>query len=327
MRGYTRSGAFGPIADFVDLQGGSIERVFCSVDLPVALLDNPDLPLPLAEQFRVLEAAGREIGDPYIGASLGRMVNLEHLGAYGTWMCNAPTLANLIDRCKRGIGRYLQTATRIQLRVLESGAQFSIEFLDSRTESWLQNELLGISYLIDCVRQFAGRSWTPTLIRSTCTGTESAAALEKAFEAPVLCGAEVSSIQFDPGLLVATNVRSRDAEIREEPILPTPTCYQEDVSALIAISLLEKQPKIDWVASRMEMSRRSLQRALEGDGHSFSTVLEGLLKDRAIDLLRHGDRSITDIGLTLGYSDTAHFTRAFRRWTGVSPSQFRIDVR
>ncbi|MEM7525719.1 MAG: hypothetical protein AAF360_18575 [Pseudomonadota bacterium] len=50
MRGYPRSGAFGPIADLVDLHCGSIERVFANVDLPLALLDNPDLPPPLAEQ-------------------------------------------------------------------------------------------------------------------------------------------------------------------------------------------------------------------------------------------------------------------------------------
>lgn len=327
MRGYTRSGAFGPIADFVDLHGGSIERVFRKVDLPLALLDNPELPLPLAEQFKVLDEAGREIGDPYIGATLGRLVNIRDLGVYGTWMCDAPTLANLIDRCERGIDRYLQTATRIRFRLLESGAHFSIEFLDSRNESWLQNELLGVSYLIDCIRQFAGRLWSPTLIRSTCIGAESAAALEKVLEAPVHHGADISSIQFDPALLMATTVKNRRATIREEPTLPHPHCYREEVSALLAISILEKQPKIDWVATKMEMSRRSLQRVLDAEGCSFSGILEGLLKDRAVDLLRSTDRSITDVGLTLGYSDSAHFVRAFRRWTGLSPSQFRRNSR
>ena len=289
----------------------------------MALLDNPNLPLPLAEQFRVLDAAGREIGDPYIGASLGRMVNLEHLGAYGAWMCDAPTLANLIDRCERGIDRYLQTATQIQLRASENDALLSIKFLDDRNEAWLQNELLGVSYLIDCVRQFAGDAWSPTLIRSTCTGAESAAVLERIFEAPVDHGAEVSSIQFDLALLTATKVNNRRAQVSDEPALPTPESHREDVSALIAIAILEGHPKIDWVAAKMDMSRRSLQRALDSEGCSFSGVLEALLMDRAIALLRSTDRRITDVGLDLGYSDSAHFTRAFSNWTGVSPSRFR----
>lgn len=323
MRGYTRSGAFGPIAEFVDLCGGSIRRVFDRVDLPLALLDNPDLPLPLAEQFRVLNAAGSEVGDPHVGASLGRLVTLQHLGAYGDWMCAAPTLATLLDRCERGIGRYLQTATRIQVRVSDSGAEVSIAFLDDRSEAWLQNELLGVSYLIACVRQFAGPSWSPRLIRSTCLGAESAAALEKIFEAPVNHGAEVSAILFAPTLLTATKAGNRPLQAGEEPLVPIPQSCRDDVSALIAIALLERQPRIDWVASRLNTSRRSLQRALEAEGCSFSGVLESLLMDRATELLRATDRRVTDVALDLGYSDSAHFTRAFRTWTGVSPTRFR----
>ncbi|MEM7211735.1 MAG: helix-turn-helix domain-containing protein [Pseudomonadota bacterium] len=323
MRGYTRTGAFGPIADFVDLHGGSIRRVFDDVDLPMAVLDNPDLPLPLVEQYRVLSAAGQEIGDPYVGANLGRLVSLQHLGPYGAWMCAAPTLATLIDRCEHSIGCYLQTANRIQLRVHESGAQFSIEFLDDRSEAWLQNELLGVSYLIECIRQFAGGSWSPDLIRSTCTGAESAAELEKIFEAPVWHGADVSVIQFAPGLLATTKVCNWPAQSDDEPILPIPQSRRDDVTALIAIALLERQPKIDWVASRLSTSRRSLQRTLDTEGCNFSGVLESLLMDRATELLRSTDRTITDVALELGYSDSAHFTRAFRKWTGVSPSRFR----
>ncbi|MEM7525718.1 MAG: helix-turn-helix domain-containing protein [Pseudomonadota bacterium] len=271
----------------------------------------------------MLEAAGREIGDPYIGGALGRMVSVDHLGAYGVWMREAPTLANLIDRCQRGVGRYLQTATRIQLRVVEAGAELSIEFLDERDEPWLQNELLGVSYLIDCVRQFAGRSWSPALISSTAVGAESASVLETPFEAPVRHGAEISLILFDPALLTATSLGGQSAAVREEPVLPDPRYLREDVSALVAISLLERQPKVDWVAARAGMSRRSLQRVLDSEGCTFSEILEGLLKDRAIELLRSTDHSVTDVGLSLGYSDGAHFTRAFRRWTGFPPSTLR----
>lgn len=327
MRGYTRTAAFGPIANLVESQGGSITRVFNNVGLPLSLLANPDLPLPLVEQYRVLDEASREIGDPFIGASLGQLVNVKDLGAYGTWMCNAQTLANLIDRCERGIHRYLQTATRIQLRVEENGAVFSIEFLDTRSEPWLQNELLGVSYLIDCVRQFTGRCWSPSLIRSTCAGAKNAAALEKIFRAPVQHGAAISAIEFDSALLTKSRVQARNLPIRDEPALPNAQCYREDTSAMIAIALLEKQPKIDWVASRMGVSRRSLQRALDHQGCSFSDILEELLKDRAIDQLRLSNQSITDIGLNLGYSDSAHFTRAFHRWTGMSPSLFRTKSR
>ncbi len=323
MRGYTRASAFGPIADFVDMHGGSIDRVFRNVDLPLSVLDHPELPLPLAEQYSVLTEAAREIGDPYIGASLGKLVNARELGAYGAWMCQAETLANLIDRCQRGVGRYLQTATHIGLSVHDRIARFSIEFLDTRNDAWFQNELLGVSYLISCIRQFGGPAWAPDLIRSTCGGAEDAAKLETIFEASVHYGAEVTSIDFDATLLATKRPNAIGLAIGKEPDLPSSKMCREEVSALLAISLLERRPKIDWVASKLGRSRRSLQRSLEAEGCSFSLVLEALLKDRAEEWLRWTEHSVTEIALKLGYSDNAHFTRAFRNWTGTSPTRFR----
>jgi len=327
MKGYTRASALGPISDFVEAHGGSIERVFNRVDLPLAILDNPDLPLPLCEQFKVLSQSGREIGDPFFGASLGRLVNMKNLSAFGAWVTSAPTLASSIDRSQRGLNRFLQTATNLKFQVKKSRAIWSIEFLDSGGDGRFQNELLGVSYLIDGVRQFAGSTWSPVIVRSTCVGARQAQELEKVFGALVVQGSDVSSIEFDVALLAATGHRTRQPELKAEPSTPPPLSVREEVAALSSIALLEGQPRIDWVARKLELSRRSLQRLLDAEGYSFSAVLDGLLMDRAIALVRTNGISLTDIALQLGYSDGAHFSRAFRRWTGVSPLQYRKSFR
>ncbi len=323
MRGYTRASALGPIADFVDTRGGSIERIFNRADLPLGLLDNPDLPLPLRDQFTILSEAGREIGDPFFGASLGRQVSMKKLSAFGAWVTNAPTLAGSIDRSHRGLNRFLQTATDLKFQVFGSTARWSIEFLDPGEDGRFQNELLGVSYLIDGVRNYAGQAWSPTVIRSTCVGAARAAALEKVFEAPVLHGAQVSAVEFDVTQLAATGSRKVDPDFESEPPIPLHSTYRDEVAALSSIALLEGYPKIDWDASKLDMSRRSLQRALDAAGCSFSVVLEGLLKDRATLLVASTNKGLTEIALQLGYSDAAHFSRAFRRWTSMSPSRYR----
>lgn len=322
MNGYTRASALGPITDFVETRGGSIERVFNRVDLPLALLDNPDLPLPLTEQFKVLSEAGREIGDPFFGAAIGRFVRMDKLSSFGAWVCGAPTLASAIDRSHRGLNRFLQTATVLRLSVFGKRARWSIEFLDPGNDGRFQNEFLGVSYLIDGVRSFAGRSWTPTIVRSTCVRASQAAALEKVFEAPVMYGASASAVEFDAALLSATGQQMVYTDPAVAPPIPPVTGHREGVAALSAIALLEGRPKIDWVASKLQTSRRSLQRSLDAEGVSFSSVLDGLLLDRAQLLLKTTSRGVTDIAFQLGYSDAAHFSRAFRRWTGMMPSQY-----
>ncbi|GAB4510935.1 MAG: AraC family transcriptional regulator [Roseibium sp.] len=323
MAGYTRASALGPIADFVEARGGSIGRIFRRVDLPLALLDNPDLPLPLSEQFKVLSEAGRDIGDPFFGAALGQLVSMTKLSAFGAWVSSAPTLAGAIDRSARGLNRFLQTETVLRFRISGPRACWSIEFLDRGRDGRFQNELLGVSYLIDGVRHFAGSGWSPALVRSTCAGAAQAGELEKIFRAPVRHGARASAVEFDVRLLAATGRKKERPDFGSEPPIPPVFGLREEVAMLSSIALLEGHPKIDWVARKLSMSRRSLQRALDAESCSFSAVLEGLVKDRALVLLRSGNRSLTDIALQLGYSDGAHFSRAFRRWTGMAPSQYR----
>jgi len=71
------------------------------------------------------------------------------------------------------------------------------------------------------------------------------------------------------------------------------------------------------------MTRRSLQRLLTKHGTSFNRLAEEALMRRAIQRLGDGEAAITGIALELGYADAAHFTRAFRRWTGMPPSVYR----
>ena len=68
--------------------------------------------------------------------------------------------------------------------------------------------------------------------------------------------------------------------------------------------------------------RSSLERRLDGWGVPYKALLDQVRQARAVELLRTGRHSMTDIALLLGYSENAHFTRAFRRWTGMSLRRF-----
>ena len=70
-------------------------------------------------------------------------------------------------------------------------------------------------------------------------------------------------------------------------------------------------------------SKRSLQRKLQASGTHYSDILENVRFDAACDMLKNTEMNVTDIAQTLGYSDSSHFSRAFRRISGINPLGYR----
>jgi AraC-like DNA-binding protein len=71
------------------------------------------------------------------------------------------------------------------------------------------------------------------------------------------------------------------------------------------------------------VSVRSLQRKLADKGTSFARLLEDTRRELSRQYVANSRLSVAEITYLLGFSDPANFTRAFRRWTGQSPSTFR----
>lgn len=82
---------------------------------------------------------------------------------------------------------------------------------------------------------------------------------------------------------------------------------------------------IETVAEHLCMSDRTLKRQLAAEGTSFSTIVDEVRYRHATSLLSRTDYSLEHIADQLGYSDVANFSRAFKRWSGRSPSNWRKD--
>jgi len=83
-----------------------------------------------------------------------------------------------------------------------------------------------------------------------------------------------------------------------------------------------ERPTIERLARRLHMSVRTLQRHMRDVGFTFQALLDEVRRQSAVGLIESGKNSVTETAFQLGYSDPAHFTRAFRRWTGIAPSEF-----
>jgi AraC-like DNA-binding protein len=82
-------------------------------------------------------------------------------------------------------------------------------------------------------------------------------------------------------------------------------------------------PDFEQLADEMGMTPATMRRRLHDEGESYQSIKDNLRRDLAISYLSHSKRSVMDIALELGFSERSAFHRAFRKWTGASPGEFR----
>jgi len=82
----------------------------------------------------------------------------------------------------------------------------------------------------------------------------------------------------------------------------------------------------EQLADEMGMTPATMRRRLHDEGESYQSIKDNLRRDLAISYLSHSKRSVMDIALELGFSERSAFHRAFRKWTGASPGEFRRNA-
>jgi AraC-like DNA-binding protein len=102
---------------------------------------------------------------------------------------------------------------------------------------------------------------------------------------------------------------------------------KEDVVMRVRARIIEELnngiPNQDKIAASLNMSLRNLQRKLKVENTSFKIILDETRSELSKQYLRGSDRSIIEVGFLLGFTEPSNFARAFRRWTGVSPNEYR----
>jgi AraC-like DNA-binding protein len=324
--GFTKARTNGALADAVEIRGGSITRVFARAELPLSLIDQPEMLVPLRDQVHLLEYASHEIGDDALSARLASEAGIPGLGVYGDHLLSAPRLEAAIARASLLIGALLQSSTSLHLDVDGPWARWTYDISASTEVGRQKHDILALGYMLDLLRRFAGPRWTPPQVEVIGPPIMGRVAVQDVLSCELSRG-DMSAIIFPSELLELPSLRPGlpdDAGIVEiETPVPDPRDIVKCVEHLIRLALLESRPRIDWVARKMDLSGRSLQRHLSTHNTTFEAVMDRVLTRHATTRLEQGEMQITQLALQLGYADPSHFVRAFRRWTGQTPSEFR----
>jgi AraC-like DNA-binding protein len=142
--------------------------------------------------------------------------------------------------------------------------------------------------------------------------------LEETHGSALAFGCEHDAIVMDRDILEMAIVGANAAA----PVSPRPADAADLVAALVRDLLPYGHPRIEQVAAHLRVSVRTLQRRLRDWGFSFEELVDDIRRAEATRLVVERQYSAMEIAFLLGYSDQAHFTRAFKRWTGLPPRNY-----
>lgn len=281
---------------------------------PSALLDANGW-IPRERCFQLGNALYAATGERFPGAAVGRRFRLADLGTWGVAVAKARTLREACTTASSGVGLVHQ-GTRLQLRSNGRFATLSFAFL-GRSRVDPRQHIHGALAVLRSVALLAG---VPEAIGAQFNQPYERAGeyLEETFGASLQFGCEADGITIDRDVLDLP-VNLQDTPYRDGA---DPVETAASLGALVKEMLPYGGVSVERVAGLLRMSTRTLQRRLRDFGFSFEEIVDDVRRVEALRRVLTRDGSAIEIAFMLGYSDQAHFSRAFRRWTGMSPRDY-----
>jgi AraC-like DNA-binding protein len=295
---------------------------------------DPDERLPIATVHELLAGAIAITGDPDLGLKAALEITAGDYGALEYAAKSAATFGAAIEI----VGRYLRLVNdALDFRVSAEGDQVRILLESSvvlpRPAADYQSAAFHIAGRLSYQRTLPN---APFDVWFTHAKPERLDVYERVFSPGRLhFGAAFNGFSFDAELLGATlqsadpklhDVIRRHAELLIAE-LPKAESLTEKVRDLIAKQLEGGNPNVAEIAHELHMSPRTLGRRLEHEGTTFKELLDDLRRRLALRYVGGHDLGLSEIAFLLGFSQSAAFHRAFKRWTGQTPLEYRRERR
>ena len=317
------------LAEAVEPYGCDAAALFRRAGLDVEAIGQPGARYSFRAMTRLWEEARVETGDPCIGLFAGRKLRPPSLHALGLSWLASPTLLEGLQR----IERYAHVAsTAIEFEIRETEHRVDLVLRSAAGDLRLAPEAVDACFavIVKMCRTMTDANFAPIMVSFTHPDYGHISQYIDFFSAPVEFSAREDALHFDAEVLrspvPAGNRELAFANDRiAERYLATlnPDRVQDEVRKILLTLLPSGTGRQEAVAVALHRSVSSLQRQLNAEGVSYRQVLDETRHELAEQLVQEKRYSLSQIAYLLGFSDQANFSRAFKRWTGETPSAYR----
>lgn len=321
------------IARGIDSYGLDSVELFAQAGLDHSRLRSPGARFSYAAVTRLWELAAKTTGDACIGLTVANLWHPTTLHALGYSWFASNNLGEAYDRICR-YSRFLNTAANGAVRI-ERSTDICRLVLDPgkmKTKPATVSIDAGLAMIVNLSRAAYGPDFALTRVTMVHDAPDCRDRFDEFFSVPVDFSEAENALWIKPELLSEplTTANSELARVNDRVV----TDYlaqldRSDVTMRVKSKLIEKLPggqiSEEGIASSINVSQRSLQRRLKEQGISFTQLLENTRRELSVQYVRDPQHSFNEVAFLLGFAEPGNFSRAFKRWYGKSPSQFRQD--
>ncbi len=324
-----RVNAFLPYVQFLNQIGTPIDRLMEQTGIPILVLNHPESLMPFIPAINFLEKTARLEGIEDLGLLVAQQISADHLGAFGKCVCQAATLYELLQTIIRLIKTEF-SGEEVWLSEEEDSIWFHTQYLVAPYIATRHAQNFTVLLYLKTFQLALGPAWQPEELHLQVGNSKWLAKLECLSNTRIRFDQPYNAIKLPKAQLrlpihhplQTLQPLSKKAEVTLLSTAPAPN-FVDSLQQLILILLKDNYPSISLVAEVSGMSVRSFQRRLAESNLSYSKLVEKVRIDEAMRLLHDPSIKLTEIAFELGYQSPENFTRAFRRWAGVSPREFR----
>ncbi|WP_415753960.1 AraC family transcriptional regulator [Pseudomonas leptonychotis] len=298
-----------------------------------SLLDAPNARCPLSMTTRLWQLAVAASSDPALGLKTSQFVSPTTFHALGYALVASSSLREMFER----IVRYHQVVSdALELELRESADCYEFRFRvppGSPPPAPEALDAFAAIYVRSC-RNRLGRDFAPLAVHLQRAEPVDAQPWHAVFRAPLHFAADDNLLRFSR-VTFEQRLDDGNAELAEhnetvlkrtlEHLQTTP--WRRKVRACLEAQLPTGEPSAERIAQTLHLSLRSLQRHLADEGCNYENLLAEIRHNLALQHMRDPHCSISEVAYLLGFADTSSFSRAFKRWTGQTPSQYREGLK
>ena len=312
--------------------GVQAERLYEAVTLDPSVLLDPDNRIPFAQLVSLYEKAAELTGDDNFGLHVGQSIKPTAFDVVGYCALNSPTLGAAFAR----VARYHSIWTDGALFTVETAHDASAivySYADNSIRNHRQDAEMTLATVTALCCNIASPEFAPTSVEFQHDAPRDTAEHLQLFRCPVEFGAPSNKLTF-PSSFLALPISKADASLcvlldrhAEELLAKFPPQHSlvDQVLNIIAAELRGGDPALERVADQLSLTPRTLQRKLQDLGTSHNELLDQMRRQLAMRYLREQEMAICEVAYLLGFSESSSFHRAFKRWTGLTPKEFRIN--